>query len=195
MKSKLIITGALVLAMAITPHTRARAQQKPQWVIPIVCGLVVIGIGAWVGYELVQVCKKIPPPKPDDQPDPPPPPGAPNAAQFTPSSTNSPTVTMLLDDSSGVALWDATPYGWTDPMSGDPVTAIMTTRIQSTADFHTWTDEVSLRGYCSQAGITMVYSRAGASICTNYLAAGATNVLNLLQGKVAPYKFYRLAAP
>lgn len=192
MKARLLLTGALVITLAITPHTRARAQSKPQWVIPVVCGVLVIGIGAWITYEMVQVCKKIPDKKPDDQPDPPPPP---NQGQFTPSSTNTPSVTMRLDDSGGVATWDASAYNWTDPRSGDPITAVMVTRIQSTGDFHTWTDEVSLLGYCSQAGMTVVFSRAGAPICTNYLASGTTNVLNLAAVQQAPHKFYRLACP
>lgn len=193
MKAKLLLTGALVIALAITPHTRARAQSKPQWVIPVVCGMLVIGIGAWVTYEIYQVCKKIPDNKPADQPDPDAPP--PNGAHFTPSSTNTPSVTMRLNDSGGVATWDASAYNWTDPMSGDPITAIMVTRIQSTGDFHTWTDEVSLVGYVSTAGMTIIYSRGGAPICTNYLASGTTNVLNLAAVPPAPHKFYRLAAP
>jgi hypothetical protein len=193
MKPKLFITGALVLALAMTPHTRARAQQKPQWVIPVVCGLVVIGVGAWVTYEIVEMCKKIPQAQPPDQPDPPPPP--PNGAQFTPSSTNTPSVTMVLTDASGVLVWDASAYGWTDPVTGDPLTAIMVTRVQSTVDFRTWTDVVSLLGYCSPGGITMIYSQGGAPICTNYLANGATNILNLCPQVQAPRKFFRLAAP
>lgn len=195
MKARLFLTGALVITLAITPHTRARAQSKPQWVIPVVCGCIVIGIGAWVTYEIYQVCKKIPPPGhiPDGQQDPDPPPQ--NQGQFTPSSTNTPNVTMRLNDSSGVATWDASAYNWTDPMSGDPITAVMVTRIQSTGDFHTWTDEVSLVGYVSTAGMTVIYSRSGAPICTNYLASGTTNVLNLAAVPPAPHKFYRLAAP
>lgn len=194
MKAKLALTCALIAALTVTPHTRAKAQTKPQWIVPVICGCIVIGIGAWVTYEMYQVCKKIPDKKPDDQPDPPLPPGQPQF--FTRSSTNAPSVTMRLNDFSGVATWDASGYGWTDPVSGDPVTAVMLTKIQSTRDFHAWTDELSIIGYFSQAGAVLVLSRAGATICTNYLAAGATNVLNLNQGgTVAPHKFYRLAAP
>jgi len=194
MKSKLLLAGALIAALTVTPHARVQAQAKPRWVIPVVCGVFIIGIGAWIAYSLYKVCEKIPPPKPEDQPDPPPPPNQPQF--FTPSSTNAPSVTMRLDDSAGVATWDASGYGWSDPVSGDPITAVMLTTVQSTRDFHAWTEEVSIVGYFSQAGGVLVFSRAGAPICTNYLSAGATNVLNFNPGgTLPPSKFYRLAAP
>jgi len=192
MKAKLLVTGALIAALAVTPHTMVRAQTKPNWIIPVVCGCIVIGIGAWVTYELYQVCKKIPDPKPQDQQDPPPPP----AAQVVAPATNTPSSTMRLDDSSGVLYWDASGYGWTDPMSGQPITAIMKTRLQSTRDFQTWAEAVSILGYCSSSGTTLVLSRGGVPVCTNYVAAGATNYVQLdPAGMLAPCKFYRLSTP
>ncbi len=194
MKKRLCLTGLLIFAIAILPYRPARAQQhKPQWVA-FVCGAVVLGVGAWICYSLYRLCQKIPPPpKPDDQQDPPPPPDPPpkpNAANAVPSQT------MALDDNSGVLYWDCSTNGWTDPVSGLPVTSIMKTTLQATEDWHTWTDELSLLGYCSDSGILMVYSRSGAPVLTNYLAFGQTNVVNFnATGILAPHKFYRLKAP
>lgn len=195
MKTRILTTSALILALAVVPHSRVKAQSKPQWVVPVVCGVIVIGVGAWIGYSIYKMCQKIPPanPPPDQQQQDPPPQ---NQGQFTAPSTNAPGPTMQLTDASGVIYWDASAFGWQDPVSGAPITQIMSTRLQSTADFHTWAEELSLLGYCSDSGMTVIYSRNGAPICTNYLSAGTTNVLNFNQGgTLAPHKFYRLAAP
>lgn len=195
MRKKLWITAALIAAMALLPHQRLRAQQhKPQWVIPVVCGLIVIGVGAWVTYSLYTVCKKLPPAKPDDQQDPPPPPPVPNGAHLT--EPPMPPVTMQLSDTSGVLFWDCTTNGWIDSVSDTPITSIMKTRLQSTVDFNTWTDELALLGYCSNNGALIVYSRGGVPVMTNYHTFGTTNVLNFnADGTMAPHKFYRLCAP
>ena len=195
MRKKLLITSVLVAALSLTPHERARAQQhKPQWVIPVVCGAIVLGVGAWITYSLYKVCQKINDPKPDDQQDPPPPP--PPAAQAKPQALVIPSVTMQLPDVNGVMYWDCSANGWTDPVSGGPVNAIMKTRLQSTVDFQSWNDELSLLGYCSDNGALIVYSRAGVPVLTNYFTFGTTNVLNFnADGSIAPHKFYRLAAP
>ena len=193
MKKRIWLTALLIGAMALLPHQRLRAQQKPQWVIPVVCGVVVIGVGAWITYSLYKVCQKIPDPKPDDQQDPPPP-VQPNA--LTAPSTAMPSVTMALDDRSGVLYWDCSTNGWTDPVSGTPVTQIMKTRVQSTVDFQSWNDELAVLGYCSDAGALVVFSRGGSPIATNYFTFGTTNVLNFnADGTVLPHKFYRLTAP
>lgn len=194
MKKRLWITTLLVAAMAIVPHQRLRAQQKPQWVIPVVCGVIVLGVGAWITYSLYKVCQKIPQPKPDDQQDPPPPPAA--GANLQGQSGSAPSVTMALADSNGVLYWDCSTNGWTDPVSGGPVTAIMKTRVQSTVDFQSWNDELSILGYCSDNGALIVYSRGGSPVLTNYHTFGTTNVLNFnADGMIAAHKFYRLAAP
>lgn len=194
MKKRLWISALLIASMTLIPHQRLRAQpQKPQWVIPVVCGVIVIGVGAWVTYSLYKMCQKIPNQKPDDQQDPNAPPAAPHA-NAQPKAM--PSVTMQLPDASGVLYWDCSTNGWTDPVSGGPVTQIMKTRLQSTVDFQTWTDELALLGYCSDNGTLIVYSRGGVPVLTNYLTFGTTNVLNFNgDGAMAPHKFYRLAAP
>jgi hypothetical protein len=198
MKARILTTAALVLALAAIPHRgRAQAQPKPAVMMELCAGLLVIGIGVYVGYSIYKMCKKLndpPKAKPDDQKDPPPPPQ--NQGQFTAPGTNAVTATMQLDDSSGVLYWDCTTNNWTDPVSGAPVTTIMKTQLQSTADFQSWTEEVAILGYCSSSGITLVMSRGGLPVCTNYLAGGATNVVQLdPAGMIAPHKFYRLSAP
>lgn len=195
MSKRFGITALLVAAIALIPPQRLKAQQQhnPQWVIPVVCGAIVLGVGAWITYSLYKVCQKIPDQKPDDQQDPPPPPpvAKANGAQLA-----SPNVTMALTDASGVLYWDCSTNGWTDPVSGTPVTGIMKTRLQSTVDFHTWVDELALLGYCSDNGAVIVYSRGGVPVLTNYHTFGTTNVLNFnADGMIAPCKFYRLAAP
>jgi len=195
MKKRLCVTALLAGSMALLPHQRLQAQQKPQWVIPVVCGVVVIGVGAWITYSLYKCCQRIPPPnpKPDDQQDPPAPPGA-NLTQAP--SAPMPSVTMALADTSGVLYWDASAYGWSDPVSGLPITQIMKTRIQSTVDFQSWNDELAILGYCSDAGALLVFSRGGSPISTNYFTFGTTNVWNFNpDGTLLPHKFYRLAAP
>lgn len=197
MKKRFWITALLVAAMALLPHQRLKAQQQhnPQWVIPVVCGAIVLGVGAWITYSLYKCCQKIPPPGhiPDDEAQPDPPPQ--QQGQGGKLIAN-PAVTMQLTDASGVLYWDCTTNGWTDPVSGGPVTTIMKTRLQSTVDFNTWTDELALLGYCSDNGTLIVYSRGGVPVLTNYLTMGATNVLNFnADGTMAPHKFYRLAAP
>jgi len=194
MKKRIWLTALLICVIALLPHQRLRAQQKPQWVIPVVCGVFILGVGAWITYSLYKVCQKIPPPPPDDQPDPPPPPNPPNAV--TAPNTALPPVTMALDDNSGVLYWDASGYGWTDTVSGLPITQIMKTRIQSTVDFQSWNDELGILGYCSDAGALLVFSRSGSPVSTNYFTFGTTNVLNFnADGTLLPHKFYRLAAP
>lgn len=196
MKKKLCITSFLIAAIAFLPYRPARAQQKdPNVAVEVVCTMIVIGVTAWIGYSVYKACKRLPPPPqiPDDEENPPPPPAPPpkpNAASVVPA------VPLSLDDQSGVLYWDCSTNNWTDPVSGLPVTAIMKTTIQSSVDFTNWSEEVSLLGYCSDNGVLMVLSRSGLPICTNYLPMSATNVVNLnLEGKLTPYKFYRLAAP
>jgi hypothetical protein len=198
MKTRLLTTAALILAMAaVPPQAKARAMRKPAVFLEVCAGLIVIGIGAWVGFHMYKMCQKLndpPPPKPDDQPDPPPPPAP--GANFTAPGTNNVTATMQLSDTGGVLYWDCTTNNWADPVSGAPVTAIMKTRLQSTTDWHSWQEEVAILGYCSSSGTTLVFSRGGLPICTNYLSGGTTNVVQLdPAGMIAPHKFYRLAEP
>ncbi len=190
MKSRHLVTRTLILALALLPYRPARAQQRKPGVFLEVCaGMIVIGIGAWVGYSIYKMCQKIPPanPPPDNENPPP----APN---FAAASTNAPTPTMQLTDDSGVTYWDCSGLGWVDPMTGEPVTQLMATRIQATADFQTWTEEASIRGYCSSSGITLIFSQGGTPVCTNYHWFNTTNTV-YLGGTLAPHKFYRLAAP
>lgn len=164
------------------------------WIIPVICTVAILGVGVYVGYQVYRLCKKINAQKPVDVDDPDAPPqDKPNFLQPKPGTP--PQTSMKLTDDSGVLYYDATGYGFYD-CNGEQVTGIMQTRLQSTADFQTWTDEIKMIGYCAASGMTVVVTRAAVKIATFYLAMGQTNAFDLnLGGTMTPHKFYRLAAP
>lgn len=189
MKTKLI-TGALVIGLALTPHARAQQRQhRPEVAGQIVCGLLVLGVGAWVCYSIYKMCKKL-----DQQPAQPvnPPPN--NPTQLPPTNSQPVQVVIQMDDSSGVNYWDCSSNGWTDPIAGTPVVQMMQTQLQSSQDLTHWQEEVSMLGYCSVSGMTVVCSKGGTHLGDYYVTGGQTNWLDF-GWPMAPTKFYRLSAP
>lgn len=181
-----------IKAFGLAPF--AARQTAQAWIIPVVCTVAILCVGAYVGYQVYKLCQKINAEKPQDVDDPDAPPQ--NKTEFmAPQPGSPPQTSMKLTDDSGVLYYDATPYAFTD-CNGEAVTAIMQTRLQSTTNFQTWADELKLVGYCAASGMTVVVTRAAVKIATLYLPLGQTNAWNLNQGgTMAPHKFYRLAAP
>lgn len=197
-KTTILLAGAL----AVLPCQPARAQTtndpQPQVMMEIVCGLVVLGVGALVAIEMHKVCKKAfaPPLLPcgcnctNGCGCPCAPPAIGGLTQF--QGTN--TTAAVLTDSA--ITYTASTNGWTDPVSGALVTATLTARLESSRDLATWAEEYSFAGWVSDTGILMLYSRAGTPVLTNYMAFNATNAVPLPIGSgTEPAKFFRLAQP
>lgn len=168
---------------------------KPQYLIQVVCGLVVIGVGVIVVYEIHKTCKKLFDPKPanantNDPPN--------QVESFTGPGTPQPVTFngkgMALNDET-VPCWDASSFGWVDPVSGLAITDAEQFTIQSSTDFRSWREEYSVNCWSSDGGVLMLYTKAGQPVLTNYLAFGATNYVPLdMGGFTAPKKFFRIAA-
>lgn len=203
MRKKLLISGCLIAALLVLPYQRARAQStdpQPKWLVEVICGMFVLGVGAVVAVELHKMCKRAFPPPPckcdgsDGCGCNHPPPG-PEALYI---GTNSPPVgaaRLILTDDSGVALSDVSTNGWTDPVSGLPVVTHLQTSLQSSSDLRSWSSELDIEAWNSDGGTLTVFSKAGSPVLTNYVAFGATNAIPLSIGsRSEPQKFYRLCA-
>lgn len=184
----------LALSFLVLPlHSKPKPQPKPQWVIPVVCGLVVLGVGVVVVFELHKTCVKVFGEQPvtanTNAP--------PNQTQsFTGTGQSVPVFFsgkgMALNDYA-VSFWDASAYGWLDPKAGLPVNGCEQFALESSYDFRAWREEYTVQLWASDAGCVMLYSKAGSPMMTNYLSNGTTNYVALSIGTSnEPAKFFRI---
>lgn len=85
---------ALALLVATMPTVKVKADEplKDEWAI-VICGLIIIGIGCFVGCELKKVCDKHLPPLP---PPTPPPTNSPPCTNLPPKRVSAPSANSAL---------------------------------------------------------------------------------------------------
>jgi multisubunit Na+/H+ antiporter MnhC subunit len=180
-----LLIGSLSLGAVQKP------KEQPKVVTQIVCGLVVLGVGLVVVWQIRKTCKRIFDQQDNPQTNAPPA----DALSFTGQGTNTAIVLMgkgtVLSDY-GSTYQDDSVYGWIDAKSGLPINGSETCVIESSTNFQQWSEEYTVNSWASDAGVIMLYSHAGMPVLTNYLATGATNFVPLSLGPIQPKKFFRI---
>lgn len=194
-----VTAGILIAALAVVPYRPARAQQKPAVIVPLVCGCVVLGVGLYVAWKLVQLCKKLDDPHKDPQPGPPPGTNGP-APQVTKirafATQTAVSVAVGCLDDSGAAYSDISTNNYCDPVTGAAVTTYLEARLLTSADTVTWKEVYTINGWASSTGTQLLFSSNGVPVYTNYLWLNATNFVPLpIANGTEPAKFFRIAGP
>lgn len=170
-------------AVPLLPYS-ARA-----WVVPVVCGVIVIGTGAYVVWQIYKLCQKIDQ-KPDKDPGPPPPCDCGNP-KCTCNQQPAPSQAVKLPDD-GVAYYDVSGLGYTDPVTGSPVRAYFTATLLSSTDLKGWAQECAIQGWASVDGTMVAVTKAGI-VMKAYMPMGGTCQVpvDIGSGK-EPQKFFKV---
>lgn len=192
---KRFISTALVIALLIplfSPSSTSAQQQPPPKIAALVCGVVVLGVGAVVVWNLYRLCKKLPPP--DSNPD------ATNAppkiARFAISPATDQIPPISLDDSA-VQYQDITAQNFTDSVSGLPFTARLDCVLWTSADTKNWSVQYRITGWSSTAGVLFLFSDPVCNpVLTNYcdLSVSSAVPLDIGTGQ-EPVRFFKMTAP
>ena len=173
----------------------APPRDQPKFIVPVICGVIIIAVITVIIIGLVKMCKKIPsgpPPDPDDPPPPPPPPT--NNPAITVYQHIGPMVAIEASDA-GVAWYDVRGLG-----AQRPYESLMATSIQSSSDLTNWTTEVYLLGWTSRdtsdpVMLIAVYSPDWRLLSTRYGDVRTNASMGDLIPKRAPSMNYRMAIP
>lgn len=186
------LVAALIGLLFIPPVTRAQEPANPPQpkIVSYICGIVVIGVGAVVVWNLWKFCKKVLPPTE--------PGGATNAppavSQIAPSThINS---AIVLDDAA-VQYQDITAQNLIDPVSKLPFTVRLDCALWTSTDAQNWSVQYRISGWGSDTGILFLFSdAAGNPVLTNYCASAVVSAvpLDLGTGK-EPARFFKITAP
>lgn len=188
MKRKLITVG-LITGLCIVPCKRSKADPQPA-LMGLVCAVLVISIGGYCLYELVQVCKRNLNDKKDDPNNPP---GTNN--NYHVESVLPPSRGNLSLNDDGVSYADCSASGLADPVSGSLVTTHMLAKLESSTDLVNWSEYYSMEGWASATGMQCLYTSNGIPVLTNYVTWGSTNFIPLsVASGHEPQRFFRLSA-
>lgn len=186
MKRSAALCLGLALFAAPYPSHAQQTGPKPQILPEIVCGLLVIGGGIYVGVQLWKLCNKIPGPGTSN----PPPNGAnTNNAALAPTARPA----LILNDAA-VNYVDVSANDWADPVTGTSIQTAFKFTLLTSTDCVAWTLAATVEGWSSATGTTLLYrDPAGTPLATNYMRLGETNYCpaNIGTG-TEPRRFYRV---
>lgn len=191
---KRLVSLLLVVAFLLLPVNRSRSDDTQPKSALIICGLVVLGVGAVVIWEIYKLCKRLPP---VDGTENPPATNAPptyTQAQIAALAGPPPAVKTLTDD--GARLLDISSLGYADGNTGTYFIGRLDCQIQVSDNAVSWVCAYRVAAWFGPAGTLYLFSdAAGNPVSTNYCRGGMGQVpINLGTGK-EPARFFRVTAP
>lgn len=192
---RLVIAG-LAIALVMAPIEESRSDETPQPKSALlICGLVVLGVGAVVIWQLYKVCKRLPP---VDGSEIPPATNAPPAytqAQIA-AAVASPTAGLATLSDDGARVLDISSLGYVDGNTGTYFIGRLDCQIQTSDNAISWVCAYRVSAWFGPAGSLYLFSdAAGNPVSTNYCRGGMGQIpLSLGTGR-EPARFFRVAGP
>jgi hypothetical protein len=192
--TKPITTIILIAALALSAapeRSSAQERQKNQKTTVVECNAVILGglvlvVGGFIVYKVVQFCKKALPPPP-----PPPPPPTPPPTNAPPSKMigivgNLKGITINLTQPEQATGYDISGYGWVDwTQTNNPVLFqdYIHLTMSNSVDMTTWSNAYTINIWMSSNSVeTVLCDGTGTPTHTNWAAGNpyATSLTNAL---------------
>ncbi len=189
------VTTVVILSLLFIPSTRlAKAQPKddPEFVVPLICAAVALGVGVVVIIGLKEMCKKIPPADQD-------PGGPPIEPPVITGAIDGGAIGIIVAIIGGLrdasVVRDISMFNHADANSSNVVSyaKLVWFGVESSTNLINWTTETRATGWVSSVGMFFSYWQNGTNVMNTYSRTGTTNYAPIVIGRTnEAKKFFRM---